>query len=118
MFRELHANNTDAVGIARLYRKNMPSDLKQRIHRGETVVRYSSDMVALKWMDRKEVTVLSTFHGADMPAIHTHRGEKKKPNAALMYNTNMGRVDLADQMVAAYLAKGTRYGTRNNSDIC
>jgi len=75
-------------------------------------------MMALKWMDREEVTVSSTFHGADTTAIHTHREEKEKPNAALMYNTNMGGVDLADQMLAAYLAKGTRYGTRNNSDIC
>jgi len=54
LLRELHANNTDAVGIARLFRKNMPSDPKQRIHRGETVVRYSSDMVALSgWRERK-----------------------------------------------------------------
>lgn len=96
LYRELLKNQTNAVGTVRVTRKHMPTALKQKVHRGETVARFTSDMMALKWMDRKEVCMLSTFHKHEMTTIRTYRGEKDKPKAVLLYNTNMGGVDLAD----------------------
>ena len=42
LFRELHEKQTDAVGTARVTRKYMPTALKQKIRRGETVARFAT----------------------------------------------------------------------------
>jgi len=109
LFRKLHEKQTDAVGTARVTRKHMPTALKQKIRRGETVARFAKDMMALKWYDKKEVTILSTFHRHEMTTVRTRRGDKDKPKAVLLYNTNMGGVDLADQMLVAYPAERKRH---------
>lgn len=53
LFRELIANDTDAVGTVQLNRRNVPADLKKKIARGQVVTRYSGKLVALKWHDKK-----------------------------------------------------------------
>lgn len=109
LYRELRTKQTDAVGTVRLNRKHMPPDLKQKIRRGEAVARYTYDMMALKWLDKRDVSMLSTFHSNEMTVIRTPRGEKNKPQAVLLYNTNMGGVDVADQMLVAYPAERKRH---------
>ena len=109
LFRELHMKQTDAVGTVRLSRKNMPGELKNKIVVGQTIACYSKDMMVVKWMDKREVSVLSTFHRNDMNIVHNHRGDKEKPNAILLYNNNMGAVDVADQMLVAYPTERKRH---------
>ena len=109
LYRELHSNGTDAVGTVRLNRKNMPPTLKAKIARGQTTAAFTNDMMALKWMDKKEVTMLSTFHGAQMQTVTVHRGEKEKPEAVILYNQNMGAVDVGDQMLVAYPSERKRH---------
>lgn len=102
LYRELVMKQTDAVGTVRLNRKNMPAELKKKIPRGQVIARYTSEMMAIKWMDKKEVTLLSTFHPNEMETVSNHRGDRQKPSAVIMYNQNMGAVDVADQMLVAY----------------
>jgi aminoglycoside N3'-acetyltransferase len=41
----------------------MPDQFKKsKLKKGETVVLFSHKLMALKWMDKKEVNVLSTIH--------------------------------------------------------
>nr|XP_005559135.2 piggyBac transposable element-derived protein 4 [Macaca fascicularis] len=110
LFRELHQNRTDAVGTARLNRKQIPNDLKKRIAKGTTVARFCGELMALKWCDEKEVTMLSTFHSDTMIEVNNRNGKKtKKPRVIVDYNENMGAVDSADQMLTSYPSERKRH---------
>ena len=109
LFRELRQQQTDALGTVRVNRKNMPQDLKKPIPKGSTVERYTHDMMALKWRDKRDVAVLSTYHNGEMKTIQSARGQKEKPVAIFAYNEKMGAVDLADQMLTSYPCERKRH---------
>ncbi len=44
--------------------------------------------------------------------VRTHTGEKEKPVAIINYNSNMGGVDVADQMLVAYSVECKRHKIR------
>jgi hypothetical protein len=109
LFRELVNNDTNAVGTVRLGRKNMPKEMKPKIKIGETVSFYERDMMAMKWHDKREVSMLSTYHNDEM-VLKVRRGtEKSVPVAITNYNENMGAVDVADQMLVAYPIERKRH---------
>jgi len=54
----------------------MPAQLKVKIPQGSMVARYSEKLMSLKWHDKKEVTMLSTYHDESMSEIEK-RGERK-----------------------------------------
>ena len=109
LYRQLLQHQTDAVGTVRIGRRNMPADLKKPIERGSTVARYTSDMMALKWKDKRDVAMLSTYHNNTMISIHSSRGDKEKPEAIFAYNEKMGGVDLADQQLTSYPCERKRH---------
>ena len=53
-------------------------------------------LMALKWYDKREVSVSSTIHCNDMKAVPARRGRKEmvKPVTAVDDNKHMGWVDL------------------------
>ena len=54
-------------------------------------------MSILKWKDKKDVTMVSTYHGEETRMkLMKCREEKRKPVSVLDYNENMGVVDLKD----------------------
>jgi hypothetical protein len=108
LYVDLLRNGTDAVGTARVNRRGMPPSFSRKIPRGTTCARFTDQVMAIKWHDKKEVTMLSTSHDGTMKTIQTFRGPKVKPAVVLDYNTNMGAVDLADQMLTAYPMDGKR----------
>ena len=56
-------------------------------------------MSVLKWKDKKEVTMISTYHGEETRIkLMKCRQEKQKPVSVLDYNENMGGVDLKNQL--------------------
>ena len=57
-------------------------------------------MSILKWKDKKEVPMISTYHGEETRMKLTKcRQEKQKPVSVLDYNKNMGGVDEKDQLL-------------------
>ena len=102
LFRELHQNRTDAVGTTYLNRKQMPNYLKKRIAKTMTVVRFCGELMALKWCDKKEGIMLSTFHNDTVIEIKNRNGKKtKKPCVTVNYSEDMGAVDSVDQMLTS-----------------
>jgi hypothetical protein len=97
----------------------MPQQFKStKMGKGVTKVVYSHKMMALQWMDRKPVTILSTCHyhvgmtnmgkinrKTNMPVI--------KPKVVIDYNNSMNAVDKQDQQPSSFpvmrkYAKGYR----------
>lgn len=46
---------------------------------GGQLMPQNGDLMALKWMSKWEVNVLSTFHNIEMKTITSYCGEKQKP---------------------------------------
>jgi len=55
--------------------------------------------MTLKWHDKREICMLSTFHDSSMVMVKTRSGQQHKPAVITDYNKNMGAVDMADQML-------------------
>ena len=105
LFHYLQSRRTNAVGTVRPNRKSMPRDLRVR-KKGDVDVRSTcTGQLALAWMDKKQVTMLSTIHqGSQWVSLPpNHRGEvRQKPLVVVEYNKGMKGVDLSDQMAASY----------------
>ena len=108
LFHYLQTRRTNSVGTVRLNRRSMPRDLVVR-KKGDVDLRSSrTGMLALTWMDKKQVTMLSTIHkGSEMVSLPPdHRGEvRRKPKVVVDYNLGMKGVDLSDQMAVSYAVR-------------
>ena len=113
LFAELRGLGTDAVGTVRVSRPGMPPVFKlKNKQRGDTTALFTDQVMALQWIDKKPVTMLSTVHDAAMDTVRARERnqivDKLKPRVILDYNENMGAVDVADQMLTAYPVEGKR----------
>ena len=107
LFLNLAGKETNAVGTVRVNRKNMPQQFKSKMGKGETKVVFSHKMMALQWMDRKPVTILSTCHD-DVDMTRTRKISRKtnapvmKPKVVIDYNNSMNAVDKQDQQLSSF----------------
>ena len=61
----LYKRKTHACGTVRKNRKSLPLALTQaKLKQGETVFHHKNNLLALKWMDKREVYILSGLHKA------------------------------------------------------
>ncbi|KAJ8933495.1 hypothetical protein NQ314_013972 [Rhamnusium bicolor] len=81
---------------------------KSRITRwkpGESIARYSDDIMVAKWKDKRDVLYISTEHRNEMVQFVDKRNRsREKPATILHYNRHMGGVDRQDQMTSYYPA--------------
>ena len=103
LFEELHANSTGACGTARENRSGMPL-FSDKLARGEIDYRHTDILLAVKWFDRREATMLSTIHEprlANSGKIHWQSNAPiRKPESVLDYNQDMGTVDKSDMQIS------------------
>ena len=64
LFNLLYDNRTNACGTVRRKRQGMPK-IEDRLKKGEASFRTSKNVLVLKWIDKKEVYMISTMHTAD-----------------------------------------------------
>ncbi|KAK2578713.1 hypothetical protein KPH14_000840 [Odynerus spinipes] len=64
LFNLLHTNVTNACGTVKRRRKGMPV-MDRKLEKGEVDFRISSNLLALKWRDKRDVLMLSTFHTSE-----------------------------------------------------
>ena len=74
LFDDLSAEDTMAVGTVRLNRKEVPAALKTlKLLKGQVVYRIRENLLAFKWVDKRDVRMLSTIHPPPPPDIHNHQ---------------------------------------------
>ena len=107
LFRALKNLGLGACGTARVDRIGMPSNKK--MENGELKTRnLDGGILALQWMDKRAVTMLSTFHDSSTSTIQRSRHAQggiesvQKPTVIQDYNKYMGGVDQSDQMLSYY----------------
>ena len=93
----MHQKKTDVVGTMRTNRKEFPDCVKRaRPKKGETVAAFQKKQMIMKWKDKWDVVLTSTFHDDSMENVTTRQGVIHKPSVVLDYNKNMGGVDRND----------------------
>lgn len=107
LFSELCAEGTSAVGTARLNRKEMPKALKEmKLCKGHVIFRQRGELLALKWMDKRDVTMLSTKHSPTFTLSENYDRTTGEviviPTCIVDYNKYMGGVDRSDQLAKYY----------------
>lgn len=113
LYEHLLANDANVIGTVRSNRTNMPKELQSlKLKKGEVEARSSHGILALKWIDRKDVYMLSTKHTSpemtDTGKKRILKGGKReeknvmKPKCVIEYNSGMGGVDRQDQRLACF----------------
>jgi hypothetical protein len=75
------------------------------LEKGQTDSKSTDKMMAVRWLDRREVCMLTTIHSNTVrPTGKMDRQTKQpivKPNCVIEYNRNMGAVDRTDMMIGS-----------------
>ena len=110
LFTELRDLGFGACGTVRVNRRGLPPEIKMTLAKGDmTSMQVDESMMALKWMDKRPVSMLSTIHDNSMTTKvrRTRRAvggqeEIRKPVVVEQYNQFMGGVDRSDQLLSYY----------------
>ncbi|CAF3603311.1 unnamed protein product [Rotaria sordida] len=88
--------STGACGPVRVNRVGLPQ-FEDKISSGQQVYKSTDNMLALKWYDKREVTILSTIHQPQMRFTGKNNPKTKqpirKPISIIDYNSKRGAID-------------------------
>ena len=78
-------------------RKGMPK-IDNRLKKGQASSRSSDNLLVIKWVDKKEIYMLSIINTTEFATVFRHEGKKfvQKPVCEIDYNNSMGTVDKAE----------------------
>ena len=102
----LHKRKMHTCGTIRKNQKSLPLAVTQaKLKQGETVFCHKNNLLALKWMDKREVYILSGLHKTTnvISKKTNYKGQKvNKPQPVFLCNRYMSGVDLTDQFLQYY----------------
>jgi len=61
-----------------------------KLEKGEIIARHSGPVTVLKWRDKRNVIMVSTYHSADTQRVSNKGKETEKPLCVNDSNHNMG----------------------------
>ena len=110
LFSDLRDRGFGACGTVRANKRGLPIEMKATLERGAVIsANVDRSMMALKWMDKRPVSMLTTIHDNSMTTKVRRkrrrggeREEIRKPVTVDQYNQFMGGVDRSDQLLSYY----------------
>ena len=99
----LHLRDTGSVGTVRPNCRGMPT--LPILPRGQTLRKEKGSNLALRWRDKRDITMLSTIHRGQM--VNTGKVDPVtreaivKPDCVIDYTKNMRLVDKSDMQIAS-----------------
>ena len=103
LVKDLLLRNTLAYGTIRVGRGKFPANFKtEKLEKGMTKYIENENIVAVHWKDKRDVFVMSSFHGNEERKISRYQDEISKTEMICDYNNNMLGVDKCDQFLAYY----------------
>lgn len=112
LFKLLHMKTTNTCDTVNKRRKGMPR-MMEKLKKGQVCCRYSRNLLAMKWMDKKEVFMLSTMHSDEFVSVPKRSRKEEivqKPACIHDYNSFMGAVDNIDMILSTI--NSTRKSTK------
>ena len=113
LFERLLVQKTKACGTVRKNRSGMPSF--ETLAKGQQAFQITGELLVLKWMDKREVYMLTTLHKPVM--VETEKYDRdtgrriKKHLCIVQHNKNMCAVDQVDMQISfsEYLRKTIKW---------
>lgn len=107
---KLIRRRTDCVGTMRVNRKGIPTEIKsKKLQKGNHIAMYRRKQMIMKWKDKRDIVMTSTIHDDSKTLVKGKGGLMvEKPTVVLDYNSKMGGVDLADNMLHFYTSARCR----------
>jgi hypothetical protein len=104
--RLLKHKGTDCCGTLKINRKGVPKAIKDaKLNRGEIIAQHSGPVTVMKWRDKRNVLMISTYHDAEIKIVTKRGKDTQKPVCVIDYNKWMGGVDLKDQLLQTFLVE-------------
>jgi len=75
----------------------------KKLEEGEIIARHLGPVTVLKWCDKRNVKMVSTYHSADTQRVSNQGKKTEKPLCMIDYNHNMGGVNLKEQLLHMYM---------------
>ena len=99
-------HSTDWVVTLKLNRRNVPTEVEaKKLEKGKIIATHLDPVTVLKWCDKINETMVSTYHNADTQRVSNKGKKTEKPLCMIDYNHNMGGVDLKDQLLHMYMVE-------------
>ena len=74
--------------------------MKDKLEKGEIITRYSGPVTVLKWCDKRNITMLSTYRSADTQKVSNKGMETKEPLCVTDYNHKLAGCGFEGPVVA------------------
>ena len=106
LYEELFFCSMYACGTVHRNRKGLPKAVTTaKLKKSEAVFRCNGPLLAIKWCDKRAVTVLTTIHAAVY--VETNKSDTQvnrilKPLAIVDYIKKMGGCHTSDQLISYY----------------
>jgi len=99
---KLNEQQTHIVGTLRANRKGNPKDItNKKIKKGQIIAQQSNtNIVVLKWKDKRDILMLSTKHLDTTTSITKRNQTINKPDMVIEYNQGKSFIDRSDQMTS------------------
>ncbi|VDI22971.1 Hypothetical predicted protein [Mytilus galloprovincialis] len=118
LMNDLRNRGTYATGTVIARRKGLPASFKTaRLPKGSVVVKSQRDLLAILYVDRRNVTFLTTSENARTVRKVNSKGRVvSAPSVVHKYNQTMGGVDLGDQLLLKFEPqfKGVKLWRKNS----
>ena len=75
---------------------------RARLKKGETIAAFHKKQMIMKWKDKRDVVLVSTFHDDSMQDVTTRQGVIQELSVVFDYNKNMGGVERIDGQMQSY----------------
>lgn len=99
----LLSRGTQITGTLRSNKKGIPAQVKStKLKRGESVFARRKNLLIQRWLDKRDIIMISTRHNGDFGTVTSKGGKVLKPKTIIEYNQFMGGVDKADQLTSYY----------------
>jgi hypothetical protein len=84
-------------------RKDFPDFVKwARLQKGKTVAAFCKKQMIMKWKDKRDAILISTFHVDSVVDVTARKGIIQKTYVVLDYNKNIGGVDRNNGQLQSY----------------
>ena len=115
----LVSKDTDIYGTVRLHRKNLPIGMKQEnLQKGEVSAYSRGKLLALKWKDKKDVSLLSSIHSEHMVDVEIRTCSVSKPKVVMDYNNRMDAMDRVVKHLSVYPTPRKRWKNTTKTFFC
>ncbi|XP_021939069.1 piggyBac transposable element-derived protein 4-like [Zootermopsis nevadensis] len=113
----LKKQGTNVAVTLRLNRTNVPTTVKcAKLKKGETIAQQSDGIMVMKWKDKEDVTINSTFHDASVMTEQEGGVEIKKPVCVTEYIKAFGGVGGSKRSEITNISSGEEAHQNNTMD--